>query len=174
MGLPHKRPVQTSAMGAGGPPPQDKSSEVISREPGPTPPVLELLTINVNSWIPFRDRWSAEGAPAEIVSATVLFLQEHKLTSAEACSDAVEWCGKRGWNAVFRPATVLPSRNASGGVAILCAQGADIGATDPMLPSEGCAHRLLGLRLAAPGVEPTIIVSACLQAGGGLNATNRK
>ncbi len=129
--------------------------------------MLEILTVNVNSWYPFRDRWSAEGAPEEILSATVLCLQEHKLTSEEACSDAVEWCGKQGWNAVFRPATLLSSGKPSVGVAILCAQTPDVGVTDPMLPSDGCGHRLLGLRLAAPGIEPTIIVSAYLQAGGG-------
>ncbi len=106
-------------------------------------------------------------------SATVLLLQEHKLTSAALCDDAVEWCGKRGWSAVFRPAATLPSGKASGGVAILVAHRADIGVTDPLLRAEGWEHRLLALRLAAPGLEPTILVSAYLQAGGVLIRTNR-
>jgi exonuclease III len=55
----------------------------------------------------------------------------------------------------------------------MVAQRADVGVTDPMLPAGGCSHRLLGLRLAAPGLEPTLIVAVYLQAGGGLNATNR-
>ena len=42
----------------------------------------------------------------------------------------------------------------------MVAQRADVGVVDPMLPAEGCAHRLLGLRLAAPGLEPTLIVAA--------------
>ncbi len=74
-----------------------------------------FITINVNSWHPFRDRWEEEGEPDEIGSATVLFIQEHQLTSAEACSDAEEWCEKRGCHAVFRRAAVLPSGRSSGG-----------------------------------------------------------
>ncbi len=156
-------------MGVSGPPPPDSQRPVISS----TLPTMEFLTLNVNSWLPFRDRWSSEGTPAEIQSATVLFIQEHKLTDEEACSDAAEWCAKRGWNAVFRPATALQSGRASGGVAILVAQRADVGVVDPGLPTAGCAHRLLGLRLAAPGLASVLVVSAYLQAGGGLNATNR-
>ena len=118
-------------MGVGGPSPQEPSDQVMRRE-GPVPDLV-LLTLNINSWFPFRDRWSAEGAPPELQSATVLLLQEHKLTTTALCDDAVEWCGRRGWNAVFRPAAVLPSGKASGGVAILLAQRADIGVTDPLL-----------------------------------------
>ena len=171
MGRPHERSLQTSVMGAGGPSPQDVRDEAMSRQ-GPVPELV-LLTLNINSWLPFRDRWSAEGSPPEIQSATVLFLQEHKLTSTALCDDAVDWCGKRGWNAVFRPAATLQSGKASGGVAILVAHRADIGVTDPMLKAEGWEHRLLALRLAGPGLEPMILVSAYLQAGGGLNRTNR-
>ena len=112
---------------------------------------MEFLTINANSWLPFRDRWSAEGAPVETQSATVIFLQEHKLTDEESCADAVEWCPKRGWNAVFRKATVLQSGKPSGGVAIMVAQRADVGVVDSMLSLDGasigcsaCGSRHLG------------------------------
>ncbi len=159
-------------MGAGGPSPQpNRAEEAISR--GEAVPDLVLLTINVNSWHPFKVRWSEEGTPSEILSATVLFLQEHKLTTVEQCDDAVDWCARQGWKAVFRPAVTLPSGKASGGVAILLADRADIGVTDPLLRVPGYEHRLLALRLVAPGLEPTIVISAYLQAGGGLNHTNR-
>ena len=98
---------------------------------------------------------------------TAILLQEHKLQGRDQCRNAEEWCARRDWNSMFKSAVTLPSGQPSGGVAILCAQMADLGVTDPMLPSEGCGHRLLGLRLAAPGLEQTIIVSAYLQAGRG-------
>ena len=105
-------------MGVGGPSPQEPSDQVMRRK-GPVPDLV-LLTLTLNSWfLPFKDRWSAEGAPPELQSARVLLLQEHKLTTTALCDDAVEWCARRGWNAVFRPAAVLPSGKASGGVAIL-------------------------------------------------------
>ena len=115
-----------------------------------------------------------EGEPEEIQSATVLLIQEHQLTTAEACSDAEEWCERRGWNAVFRRAAVLPSGRSSGGVAILSAARPDIGVTDPSLQAEeGLEHRVLGLRLKLPGVDPFLVASAYLRAGGGLGRTNR-
>ena len=169
MGLPHDRSVQPTVMDVGGPSPQDQRSEATSHKT----PCMEFVTLNINSWWPFRDRWNSEGNSEEIQSATVMFLQEHKLTSEEDCADAADWCCARGWNAVFRPAITLQSGRASGGVAILVAQRADVGVVDPELPSEGVAHRLLGLRLAAPGLESVLVVAAYLQAGGGLNATNR-
>ena len=152
-------------MGAGSQSPQNSRDGESSGRRELTCPELKFITMNMNSWVLFRDRWSAEGAPEETSSATVVFLQEHKITTPELCGDAVEWCGKRGWNAVLRLAATLPSGKASGGVAILSAQRADIGVTDPMLKAEGLEHRLLALRLAAPGLEPMIITSAYLQAG---------
>ncbi len=59
------------------------------------------------------------------------------------------------------------------GVAILLAARPDIGVTDPSLESEGLEHRLLGLRLRLPGLEPFLVVSAYLQVGAGLGRTNR-
>ena len=35
-------------------------------------------------------------------------------------------------------------------------------------------HRLLGLRLSLPGLEPVIVVSAYLQANGGMGEVNRE
>ena len=96
-----------------GPSPQESNGQVMSSKAGPEE--LVFLTINVNSWLPFRDRWAEEGEPEELRSATVLFLQEHQLTTAEACSDAEEWSERRGWNAVFRRAAILPSGRSSGG-----------------------------------------------------------
>ena len=174
MGLPHERTLHSPVMGVGGPSPQIPAGQVIGRQDqADSESNLVLLTININAWAPFRARWSEEGAPQEIQSATVLLLQEHKLTTQEQCSDATEWCAKQGWKAVFRPAATLESGKPSGGVAILLADRADIGITDPQLKAPGFEHRLLGLRLVAPGLSPTILVSAYLQAGGGMNVTNR-
>ncbi len=159
-------------MGVGGPSPQDPQNPVMSRQEDLSSSLV-LLTININAWAPFRARWSEEGMPQEIQSATVLLLQEHRLTTVEQCSDATEWCARQGWKAVFQPAATLESGKPSGGVAILLADRADIGITDPQLKAPGYEHRLLGLRLVAPGLAPTILVSAYLQAGGGMNLTNR-
>ncbi len=166
--------LQSPVMDDGGSSPQSPLSQVVSgesRKPAPQPSLV-LMTINVNSWPPFRARWAAEGTPTEIQSATVLLLQEHKLTSQEHCSDAVEWCARQGWRAVFRPAATLESGKPSGGVAILVADRADIGVTDPQLQAPGYEHRLLGLRLVTPGLD-VLLASAYLQAGGGMNHTNR-
>ncbi len=174
MALPHERPVQSLAMDVGRPSPHTNPSQVISsRGTASGPPHLVILTLNINSWYPFKQRWSEEGTPREIESATVLLIQEHKLTSLEQCDDAVEWCSRMGWKALFRQAEQLPSGKASGGVAILVADRTDIGITDPTLRAAGAEHRLLAVRLVAPGLEPTLLVSAYLQAGGGLNQLNR-
>ena len=165
-----ERRLQPSAMGDRGSPPQDQD-QVISSETGPAP--LQFLTLNINAWQPFRDRWSEEGTPKEIQSATLIFLQEHRLTTVEQCQDATEWCAARGWDAVFGRATQLASGKPSGGVAILIAHRPDVGVTDPQLNTEGMEHRLLALRLVAPGLTPTIVAAVYLQAGGGLNQTNR-
>jgi hypothetical protein len=80
------------------------------------------MTLNINAWHPFRDKWASEGEPAEFVGVHVMMLQEHHLTSREACGDAQEWCEGRGWRAVFGLAAVLPSGRPSGGVALLFRQ----------------------------------------------------
>ena len=92
----------------------------------------------------------------------------------DQCRDAEEWCAKRGWNAMFALASTLPSGQPSGGVAILVSQRSDIGVTDPDLPVGEWRHRLLGLRLSVPGLDPFILVSAYWQADGGMNETNRE
>jgi hypothetical protein len=74
MGLRGERSVQESVMGVGGPSPQEPSDQVMRRE-GPVPDLV-LLTLNINSWSPFRDRWSAEGAPPEY-SAVIAGAQAH-------------------------------------------------------------------------------------------------
>ena len=74
--------------------------------------------MNINSWQPFKDKWMAEGEPPEFLNVHVLMLQEHHLTSREACGDAQEWREARGWRAVFGLAAVLPSKRPSGGVAL--------------------------------------------------------
>ncbi len=167
----HERPLQSPAMDDRGPSPRDTPSQV--RGSGKGIPDLRFLTLNINAWAPFRDRWSEEGQPAEFQSATLLLLQEHHLTTEEQCSDAVEWCAARGWDATFRKAIQLPSGKPPGGAAILVSHRADIGVTDPQLSVEGMEHRLLALQLTAPGLERTLVVAAYLQAGGGLNHTNR-
>ncbi len=100
-------------------------------------------------------------------------MQEHQLSSRELCDDAEQWCLRRGWSAVFRPALRLPSGRTSGGVAILVAQRADLGVTSLELQAGDHGHRLLGLRLTASGLEPMLLVSAYFQAAVGLNETNR-
>ena len=168
------RTQQSPSKDDGGPSPRTNLTQEISsvsRPMAPQPSIV-FLTINVNAWQPFKTRWAAEGTPPEIQSATVLLLQEHKITSQELCSDAVEWCARQGWRAVFRPAATLATGKPSGGVAILIADRADVGVTDLQLRAPGYEHRLLGLRLVAPGMN-VILASAYLQAGGGMNITNR-
>ncbi len=126
----------------------------------------------MNSWQPFRERWRAEGQPLELASATVLMVQEHHLVQSDLCRDAEDFCGQRGWHAVFREAVRLPSGRSSGGVALLVRKRDDIGVTDPGLDPGPLRHRLLGLKLAMGGTEPLVIVSAYLQAGVGLNELN--
>ena len=52
---------------------------------------MEVITVNVNSWVPFRNRWSTDGLPSEIASATVLSIQEHHLVSDAVIGDAEDW-----------------------------------------------------------------------------------
>ena len=91
------------------------------------PWALEMLTLNVNSWQPFKERWTNEGEPAEIQSATVLLLQELHLATEAQCRDATGWLESRGWLAVVRQARVLESGKTSGGVAICVRRRADVG-----------------------------------------------
>ncbi len=73
------------------------------------------------------------GVPQELLTAHVVYLQEHKLATTLACDDAIGWCGARGFNAVFKPARALDSGRALCGVAILVAQRDDLGVTEPAL-----------------------------------------
>ena len=77
-----------------------------------------MLTLNVNSWQPFKERWANEGATPDIQSATVMLLQEHHLVTELQCRNATEWWEAVGWQAVFRQARTLDSGKSSGGVAI--------------------------------------------------------
>ncbi len=107
-----------------------------------------MITVNINSWRTFRDLWATEAAVNAVMSsATVVCLQEHHLTSQDECSDAVEWCHKRGYNASFNAAIGLESGKPSGGVAILTRDRDDIGVTDPGAALGGHGHRLMALRV---------------------------
>ena len=75
---------------------------------------------------------------------------------------------------MFACATRLPSGQPSGGVAILVAQRADVGVVDPGLQAGEWGHRLLGVRISVPTLDPFILVSVYLQSNGGLNETNRE
>ena len=94
---------------------------------------LEVITININSWTPFRNKWTAEGLPKEMTSATVLRLQEHQLVSDDAIGDAEDWLRSRGYHAVFQPAVRLKSGKTSGGVAIVVREREDVGLADLQL-----------------------------------------
>jgi hypothetical protein len=131
------------------------------------------MTLNINAWMPFRDRWSAEGEPAELADVQVMFLQEHHLTTQESCDDAQEWCENRGWRAVFGRAARLDSGRASAGVALLFRQSDTLGITDPGLSAGDQGHRLLAVRLAAGTLEPCLVIAAYFEANVGLNPTNR-
>ena len=95
VGFEHERQVQSPAMDVGASSPHPQSSKGRGGKPA-GPEDLVFLTINVSSWMPFRDRWAEEGEPQEMQSATVLFLQEHQLTTKAACGGAEEWCEKKG------------------------------------------------------------------------------
>ena len=68
-----------------------------------------MLAMNINSWISFRDRWTSEGIPQEWAQASVIFLQERRLSSQKACDDAVQWLDARGFLAVLAQAVTLDS-----------------------------------------------------------------
>jgi endonuclease/exonuclease/phosphatase family metal-dependent hydrolase len=135
---------------------------------------LEVITININSWTPFRSKWNSEGLPKELQSATVLCLQEHQLVSDEAIGDAEDWLKTRGYHAVFHPAVRLPSGKTSGGVAIAVRDQEDVGVTDLQLQYGDYKHRVLAMRLDAAGAVPMVMVSLYLQTAVGLNSTNRE
>ncbi len=134
---------------------------------------LEIISLNINAWAPFRQKWAEAGDFKEFSGTTLILLQEHKLSSKEERSDAQEWLQARGWDAVFTPARTLESGKPSGGVAILVRQRPDVGVQSLDLDSEGQEHRLLGLRLEAPRLPPLIVACVYLQAGVGLNTYNR-
>ena len=50
------------------------------------------MAIDINAWTTLKDRWAADEERDEMRSTTVLFLQEHPITSQDDCKDAVEWC----------------------------------------------------------------------------------
>ena len=133
---------------------------------------LGILTININSWFPFRDKWSAEGEPSEFSAVQVMMIQEHHLTTQELCDDAQEWLEGRGWRAVFGLAAMLPSGRPSGGVARLFRQSDTLGITDPALSAGDLGHRLLAVRMVVDGYEPFIVAVAYFEVGAGLNKLN--
>ncbi len=134
-----------------------------------------MLTININSWWTFKQLWTTEsGVDEAIQSATVVCLQEHHLTRQVDCDDAVEFCSKRGFNAVFNAAIVLESGKPSGGVAVLVKDRPDIGVTDPQAPAGGQDHRLLAVKVDVLGQEPMLVGAAYLESGVGLNLLNRE
>ncbi len=136
---------------------------------------IEVLTMNINSWKPFRDKWTTEGMPQGLQTAQVICIQEHKLQSDTDCDDATEWCAARGFHAVFKPSGMSASGRASGGVAILVAQRGDVGITEPAVQLlEDETPRIMALQLAMPGLDPTIIVSAYFEAAIGLSELNRR
>ena len=57
---------------------------------------MQILTIHVNAWTPFKEKWTSAGEPPVFESATAIVLQEHKLLGRDQCRDAEEWCSKRG------------------------------------------------------------------------------
>ena len=81
--------------------------------------------MNINSWRAFRDKWTSEGAPDELATAHVIFIQEHRLETAHECDDATEWCGARGFHAVFRRTCSSATGRPSCGVATLVVQRED-------------------------------------------------
>ncbi len=131
------------------------------------------MTININSWYPFRDRWNAEGEPHELADLQVVAIQEHHLHTQEACGDAQEWLESRGWRAILSRAATLPSGKPSGGVGLLIRQSDEYGLTDPGLSAGEFSHRLCVVRLTASNISPCLVVSMYLEVSGGLNETNR-
>ena len=139
----------------------------------PRAPQLRIMTINVNAWSTFREKWATAGEFREFDGSTAILIQEHKLQGRDQCRDAEEWCGRRGWHATFSSAITLPSGQPSGGVAILVAQRPDLGVVDCGLHPGDWGHRILGLRISVPGADPFLLASIYLQANGGMNETNR-
>ncbi len=90
------------------------------------------------------------------------------------CADATEWCGVRGFNAVFKPGRTLASGRASCGVAVLVAQRDDIGVTEPELTlTADESPRIMAPQLAIPGLDPTLLANAYFEDAMGLNELNR-
>ncbi len=162
----------TAEASAGGPSPYSQNNFTVRPLDELTPWSLEVLTVNINSWGPFKERWTNEGEPAEIQSATVMLLQETHLVTDVQCSDATEWLESRGWLAVFRPAQMQDSGKSSGGVSVCVRKRADIGVTLPDLVTEE-PHRLLAVKLEVTGLPTMMLVSAYFQAAVGLNKLNR-
>ena len=136
---------------------------------------FEMLTININSWWTFKQLWTTESAVREMIhSATVVSLQEHHLSRQVELDDAVEFCHKHGFSAVFNAAIELESGKPSGGVAVLVKDRPDIGVTDPQAPTDGQAHRLLAVKVDSLGQAPMLVGAAYLEAGVGLNLLNRQ
>ncbi len=139
------------------------------------PAQLQILTMNVNAWRAFRDKWTTEGIPAEIQSAHVVLIQEHKLVTDSECDDATEWCAARGFWAVFKPACKLESGRASCGVAILVAQRDDFGVTEPQLElTEEESPRIMALQLVVPQMDPLLLVNVYFEDSRGLSILNRQ
>ncbi len=75
---------------------------------GPSAPSLRKLSIHVNAWGPFKEKWASAGEFREFEAVTAILLQEHRLQTRDQCRDAEDWCSRRGWNAMFAPATAAP------------------------------------------------------------------
>ncbi len=136
---------------------------------------MEIITMNVNSWRAIRDKWSTEGVPEELLTAHVIFIQEHRLATSEECDDAVEWCAARGFNAVFRPAVSLESGRPSCGVGILIAQRDDFGVTEPHIEYQTDeAPRIMALQLTVIGMDPILLVNVYFEDSRGLSELNRR
>ncbi len=107
----------------------------------------KLHTLNVNSWSSFKAKLDDSHLDQMLQHTTIMLIQEHKILEQSDLDEAVQYCARRGWQAVFGAARRMESGLASGGVAILVRDGMDVGVTRVDFDYGELAHRLLALRI---------------------------
>ncbi len=130
-------------------------------------------TLNINAWSSFKIKLDDQHFRELFGQSTVLLVQEHKMLTHDEIEAAVTYCARRGYNATFGLAKKLDSGKASGGVGVLIQDGLNIGITRIDHDYDGLEHRLLAVRVKAPGSPPHAVISLYCEAVSGLSATNR-
>ncbi len=124
---------------------------------------LRVVTANTTAWAPLQKLLLRS-------DADVILAQEHRLPPWRI-AEASDWARRNRWHSIMIPARETEAGGWSGGVAVLARPHAALSA--PRIgPETVVASRVVAACVHPPGHRPCLVISAYLQDGVGLSATN--